>query len=288
MVRELAGAGIDFVKDDELLADPPHSRFDDRVDAVMRVIDEHAQRTGRKVMFAFNLTDEFDAMQRHYDKLVAAGATCAMVSINSVGLVAVKKLADRGQLPIHAHRNGWGHAQVARPCWAWSSPPTRNSGRLAGVDQLHVNGIANKFWEPDDSVVDRDRVLPGDGAPGPTAAARGLLRPVGRSGARDLAAHAHGRPALSGGRRHPGAPGRPGRRSAGAPAVVGGGGGGSERRGKRRRRIPCWPSRSRSLAARDMGASPPLSTGVLRGRLHGFDRRPGATRAGGSADRAAA
>jgi ribulose-bisphosphate carboxylase large chain len=25
--------------------------------------------------------------------------------------------------------------------------------RLAGVDQIHVNGIANKFWEDDDSVV---------------------------------------------------------------------------------------------------------------------------------------
>jgi ribulose-bisphosphate carboxylase large chain len=25
--------------------------------------------------------------------------------------------------------------------------------RLAGVDQLHVNGIQNKFWETDDSVV---------------------------------------------------------------------------------------------------------------------------------------
>src|SRR5439155_12632345 len=25
--------------------------------------------------------------------------------------------------------------------------------RLAGVDQIHVNGIANKFWESDDSVV---------------------------------------------------------------------------------------------------------------------------------------
>ena len=25
--------------------------------------------------------------------------------------------------------------------------------RLAGVDQIHVNGIGNKFWEPDDSVV---------------------------------------------------------------------------------------------------------------------------------------
>lgn len=152
MVRELAGAGIDFVKDDELLADPPHSRFDDRVDAVMRVIDEHAQRTGRKVMFAFNLTDEFDAMQRHYDKLVAAGATCAMVSINSVGLVAVKKLADRGQLPIHAHRNGWGMLNRS-PMLGMDFAAYQKLWRLAGVDQLHVNGIANKFWEPDDSVV---------------------------------------------------------------------------------------------------------------------------------------
>ena len=25
--------------------------------------------------------------------------------------------------------------------------------RLAGVDHLHVNGLQNKFWEPDDSVV---------------------------------------------------------------------------------------------------------------------------------------
>ena len=25
--------------------------------------------------------------------------------------------------------------------------------RLAGVDQIHVNGLANKFWEPDESVV---------------------------------------------------------------------------------------------------------------------------------------
>ena len=152
MVRELAGAGIDFVKDDELLADPPHSRFDDRVDAVMRVIDDHAQRTGRKVMFAFNITDEFDAMQRHYDKLVAVGATCAMISINSVGLVAVKKLADRGQLPIHAHRNGWGMLNRA-PMLGMEFAAYQKLWRLAGVDQLHVNGIANKFWEPDDSVV---------------------------------------------------------------------------------------------------------------------------------------
>ena len=32
-------------------------------------------------------------------------------------------------------------------------PAYQKLWRLAGVDQLHVNGIQNKFWESDDSVV---------------------------------------------------------------------------------------------------------------------------------------
>ena len=38
--------------------------------------------------------DEFDPMQRHYDKVVTAGGTCAMVSVNSVGLSAGKKICE--------------------------------------------------------------------------------------------------------------------------------------------------------------------------------------------------
>ena len=152
MVDELVGAGIDFLKDDELMANPPHSPFDARVDAVMRVINAHADRTGRKAMYAFNISDEFDAMQRHYDKVVSAGGTCAMISVNSVGLVATKKLCDRGQLAIHGHRNGWGMFN-RHPLLGMEFPAYQKLWRLAGVDQLHVNGIANKFWEPDDSVV---------------------------------------------------------------------------------------------------------------------------------------
>ena len=152
MVKELIEAGIDFLKDDELMANPPHAPFDERVDAVMGVINGHGERTGRKPMFAFNITDEFDAMQRHYDKIVASGGTCAMISVNSVGLVAAKKLCDRGQLVIHAHRNGWGMLN-RHPLLGIEFPAYQKLWRLAGVDQLHVNGIANKFWEPDDSVV---------------------------------------------------------------------------------------------------------------------------------------
>ncbi len=52
LVRELGEAGIDFVKDDELMADPPHSPLDKRVQCVMREIDRLADRTGRRIMYA--------------------------------------------------------------------------------------------------------------------------------------------------------------------------------------------------------------------------------------------
>jgi ribulose-bisphosphate carboxylase large chain len=152
LVRQLAGAGIDFIKDDELMADPPHSPFAARVDAVMRVINDHADRTGKRVMYAFNISDEIDAMRRHYDAVVASGGTACMMSLNSVGLAGVKLICDRGQLAVHGHRNGWGMLN-RHPWLGVDFPAYQKLWRLAGVDQIHVNGIANKFWEDDDSVV---------------------------------------------------------------------------------------------------------------------------------------
>ncbi|MEO6436679.1 MAG: ribulose-bisphosphate carboxylase large subunit family protein [Tepidisphaeraceae bacterium] len=152
LVTTLAEAGIDFVKDDELMANPPHSPFDARVDAVMRVINDHADRTGRKVMYAFNVSDELDAMLQHYDKVKSSGGTGAMVSLNSVGLAGVKRVCDQGNLAIHGHRNGWGMLN-RHPYLGIEFAAYQKLWRLAGVDQLHVNGIANKFWEDDDSVV---------------------------------------------------------------------------------------------------------------------------------------
>ena len=152
LVSELAVAGIDFIKDDELMANPPHSPFDQRVEAVMAAISHFANRTGKKVMYAFNITDEIDAMLRNYQKLVSAGATCAMISLNSIGLAGVKKICDQGALPIHGHRNGFGMLN-RHPMLGIEFAAYQKLWRLAGVDQIHVNGIANKFWEPDDSVV---------------------------------------------------------------------------------------------------------------------------------------
>jgi ribulose-bisphosphate carboxylase large chain len=152
LVGTLGEAGIDFVKDDELMANPPHSPLAERVKAVMHVVNELADRTGRKVMFAFNISDQLDRMLEHHDTVVAAGGSCVMVSINSVGIAAVDYLRRRASVPIHAHRNGWGMF-TRHPALGMEFTAYQKLWRLAGVDQLHVNGLKNKFCEPDESVV---------------------------------------------------------------------------------------------------------------------------------------
>jgi ribulose-bisphosphate carboxylase large chain len=152
MVQTLANAGIDFVKDDELLSASANSSFEARLSAVMHVINEHADKTGKKIMYAFNISGELDDMQFRYDAILKAGGTAAMISLNSVGLAATQKIISKGGLAIHGHRNGWGMLN-RHPLLGIDFKAYQKIWRLIGVDQLHVNGIDNKFWESDDSVV---------------------------------------------------------------------------------------------------------------------------------------
>ena len=148
LVDQLCAAGIDFIKDDELQADGPACPFDERVRKVMEVINRHAERTGKKVMYAFNLTGELDDMKRRHDLVLSLGGTLTMLSLNSVGMTGFNAFRKHAQLPIHAHRNGWGYLQGG-----WSYIAWQKLWRLAGADQMHVNGLANKFHERDESVI---------------------------------------------------------------------------------------------------------------------------------------
>jgi ribulose-bisphosphate carboxylase large chain len=152
LVQDLVEAGIDFIKDDELQADGPNCPFEDRARAVMAVINNAAERTGKKVMYAFNLTGEVDDMRRRHDLMHELGGTCVMVSLNAVGLGGMLALARHSTLPIHAHRNGWGYLCRA-PMLGWDYKAWSKLWRLAGADHMHVNGLQNKFSEPDDSVI---------------------------------------------------------------------------------------------------------------------------------------
>lgn len=152
IVEALAAGGIDFIKDDELQADGPHCPVERRIDAVMRVIRRHAERTGKQIMYACNITGEIDEMLSRHDRVEAAGGTCIMVSLNSIGLPALAALRKKSRLAIHGHRNGWGMYSRS-PAIGMSYIAWQKFWRLAGVDHMHVNGLANKFCEDDASVI---------------------------------------------------------------------------------------------------------------------------------------
>lgn len=153
LVDKLCEADIDFIKDDELIGNPPYAPLRARVEAVMKVVNRHADRMGRKVMVAFNISDDIDAMRRHHDFVVEQGGTCVMVSVNWTGPAAVTALRRHSSVPIHGHRNGFGMFNRS-PVLGMDYKVYQKLWRLAGVDQLHVNGIKSKFWEADDSVVE--------------------------------------------------------------------------------------------------------------------------------------
>ena len=164
LVQTLCEADLDFVKDDELQTNSPHSPLEARVKAVMHVVNQHAERTGKKLMYAFNVTGDLDEMRRGHDVVLAHGGTCIMVNMVSVGLVGVTELRRHSQLPIHGHRAGWGMFS-RHPLLGIEYPAFSKFMRLAGCDHLHVNGLRNKFCETDTSVI---------------AAARDLLTPMPR------------------------------------------------------------------------------------------------------------
>ncbi|MFM0326969.1 ribulose-bisphosphate carboxylase large subunit family protein [Caballeronia glebae] len=156
IVDDLCAADIDFIKDDELLADPAYASFDARLAAVMPILHKHADRIGRMPMYAINISGSIDEMLRRHDQVLEAGGTCVMVCVNWVGFAGVEHVRRHAQLPIHGHRNGWG-AFTRYPQLGFSFTAYQKLWRLAGVDHLHVNGVRSKFWEPDASVIDSAR-----------------------------------------------------------------------------------------------------------------------------------
>ncbi len=157
LVAQLCEAEVDFIKDDEVAADPIYAPLIDRIPAVMRRVRAYRERSGRDVMIAFNITDETDAMRRHADLIAREGGSCAMVSMNWVGLSAMQSLRASTPLALHGHRNGYG-GMARHPALGMSFQAYQTLYRLTGVDHMHVHGIGGKFSDNAEEVTQAARL----------------------------------------------------------------------------------------------------------------------------------
>lgn len=152
LVTELARAGIDFIKDDELQGNPPYFPLRDRVRVVMDALHRVADETGRMPLYAFNITDDVDRLARNHDLVRDAGGRCVMATVSAVGYAGLAYLRDRCELPIHGHRAMIG-SFARSPQLGIDFRVFQKLARLCGADHIHTNGLRNKFYGSDEEVL---------------------------------------------------------------------------------------------------------------------------------------
>lgn len=164
IIRELALAGLDFIKDDELNGSPLFCPLEERIAVIMDEIHRVAEETGKKTMYAFNITGDIEELKRNHDLVVKYGGDCVMASINSIGFAGISFLRSFSELPIHGHRNQWG-MMTRHPFLGMSFTVYQKLARLSGVDHLHTIGLNSKFAESNESIIQsiKDCLAPNPG-----------------------------------------------------------------------------------------------------------------------------
>jgi ribulose-bisphosphate carboxylase large chain len=158
VVRELAMASIDLIKDDELMTDPAYLPLERRVAVATEEIRAAEQVTGHPTMYAFNITGDLAGLRHRHDLVVEAGGRCVMLNVPVMGLPALAWLRSFAEVPIHGHRAGLA-ASMRAPGLGIDYRVWQKLARLAGADHLHVSGLGSKFYEPDEQVSTNIRSL---------------------------------------------------------------------------------------------------------------------------------
>jgi ribulose-bisphosphate carboxylase large chain len=147
VARAAVAGGADFIKDDEILGDPPWCPLEARVEAVGREL-------APGVVYCPNITGASATLLDRARRVVDLGATGVMVNGFAQGLEAVLSLRDAGLgVPILAHRAGSGPYTRNERFGARGAVLCRLT-RLCGADYVIVGAFGGKLFETDQEVRD--------------------------------------------------------------------------------------------------------------------------------------
>ena len=105
ILREVGEAGLDLIKDDEILPDTPASTALSRIKACRPVLDEIERTQKRTMLYAVTLSGRADTLIDSARRLRDAGANAYLTSPFAYGLSVMEALASHPDtnLPIFAH-----------------------------------------------------------------------------------------------------------------------------------------------------------------------------------------
>jgi ribulose 1,5-bisphosphate carboxylase large subunit-like protein len=113
---EAAAGGIDFIKDDEKMSNPPYCPLKEKARLVAEGLRRAYEETGRKVIYCPHISTRPDKIAEDARVAVENGATGLMLNCFAAGFTAIQILAEQRDLhvPIYVHSGGRG---------AWSRFP---------------------------------------------------------------------------------------------------------------------------------------------------------------------
>lgn len=105
LIRELAMAGIDWIKDDELFSDTDYCTVKARVKIAAEILKGVYEKTGKRVIYSPNITDRPDRMLDKAKMCREMGIPGLMINALTVGWPAMQMIAENDEvdLPILAH-----------------------------------------------------------------------------------------------------------------------------------------------------------------------------------------
>ncbi len=123
ILRQVATAGLDIIKDDEILGDLPIAPTLKRLIACGQVIQEIKEKTGRTVLYAVNVTGRADQLLARARQLVQEGANALLLNVLTYGFSVLEALAADPAInvPIFAHP-AFAGAMCASPDYGLSYP----------------------------------------------------------------------------------------------------------------------------------------------------------------------
>ncbi len=105
ILEQVAYAGLDIIKDDEIVGDLEVAPTLKRLEACRHVLNEVKDKTGRVVLYAVNVTGKADKLLAQARLLVREGANALLLNVLTYGFSILEALAADPEInvPIFAH-----------------------------------------------------------------------------------------------------------------------------------------------------------------------------------------
>jgi len=136
---ETALGGVDFIKDDELLANPSYCPLTDRIDEYIKASNRAYEETGKKTIYIPNITDDVDKIITNGQMAVDKGAEMVMINFAATGIDALHQLAKNIDVPILAHYASAGPYYEGANSGLFSNLFLGKLARMAGADVVMIN-----------------------------------------------------------------------------------------------------------------------------------------------------